>query len=43
LFVALIRRKGVPARARCGFADYFEPGKHLDHWVGEYWNSDEGR
>jgi Transglutaminase-like superfamily len=43
LFVALIRRKGVPARARCGFANYFEPDKHLDHWVSEYWNSDEGR
>jgi hypothetical protein len=43
LFVAIMRRKGVPARARCGFANYFQQGKHLDHWVGEYWNSHEGR
>ena len=38
LFVAVMRRKGVPARVRCGFANYFQPGKHLDHWVGEYWD-----
>jgi hypothetical protein len=43
LFVAIMRRKGIPARARCGFANYFEPGKHLDHWVGEYWAADERR
>jgi hypothetical protein len=43
LFVALMRQKGVPARARCGFANYFTPGKHVDHWVGEYWNATEGR
>ncbi len=38
LFVAIMRHKGVPARARCGFANYFEPGKNTDHWVSEYWN-----
>jgi hypothetical protein len=43
LFVALMRHKGIPARARCGFANYFAPGKHVDHWVGEYWNGMEGR
>lgn len=43
LFVAIMRQKGVPARARCGFANYFVPGKHVDHWVGEYWNAMEGR
>ena len=43
LFVAIMRQKGVPARARCGFANYFAPGKHVDHWVGEYWNAMEGR
>jgi Transglutaminase-like superfamily len=41
LFVAIMRRKGVPARARCGFANYFAPGKHFEHWVGEYWNGGE--
>ncbi|MEJ0064885.1 MAG: transglutaminase-like domain-containing protein [Caulobacteraceae bacterium] len=43
LFVAILRHKGVPARARCGFATYFAAGKRLDHWVGEYWNADEAR
>jgi hypothetical protein len=43
LFVAIMRRKGVPARARCGFAGYFAAGKHLDHWVGEYWDAAAGR
>jgi hypothetical protein len=37
---AFLKLKGVPARARCGFARYFEPGKYVDHWVCEYW--DEG-
>jgi hypothetical protein len=26
----------VAARARCGFATYFQAGKKLDHWVTEY-------
>ncbi len=43
LFVAVLRHKGIPARARCGFANYFEPGKHFDHWVGEYWDTALGR
>ena len=43
LFVAILRHKGIPARARCGFANYFEPGKHVDHWVGEYWNAEQNR
>ena len=37
--VAALRAQGVPARARCGFAAYFEPGKFLDHWVVEYWHT----
>lgn len=43
LFAALLRAKGVPARARCGFGAYFNPGFFEDHWVGEYWNSAQGR
>jgi hypothetical protein len=43
LLVAMLRAKGVPARARCGFGAYFNPGHFVDHWVGEYWNSTEGR
>jgi hypothetical protein len=33
---ALLRHRGLPARARCGFATYFQPGLGLDHWVIEY-------
>jgi hypothetical protein len=36
LTVALLRRAGVAARARAGFADYFEPGRAVDHWIVEY-------
>lgn len=35
---ALFRRAGIPARARCGFARYFESKMAVDHWVIEYWN-----
>jgi hypothetical protein len=37
---ALLRHKGVPARGRCGFGAYFEPGKYIDHWVVEWWDGD---
>ncbi|MFL5761190.1 MAG: transglutaminase domain-containing protein [Thermomicrobiales bacterium] len=43
LTVAMLRDKGVSARARCGFATYFEPDMFVDHWVLEYWNEEEGR
>jgi hypothetical protein len=38
LSTALLRHKGIAARARCGFATYFQPGQGLDHWVTEYWD-----
>ena len=28
----------MPARVRVGFANYFVPGFHDDHWVTEYWD-----
>ena len=31
LLVAMLRAKGVPARARCGFGAYFNPGHFEDH------------
>ncbi len=40
---SLLRHKGIPARARCGFATYFTPGKYKDHWICEYWSSSEQR
>src|ERR1041384_3357210 len=33
---AALRHQGIPARARVGFATYFAPGFHDDHWVCEY-------
>jgi hypothetical protein len=41
--VAMLRAKGIPARARCGFGAYFNPGYLEDHWVCEYWNAAEAR
>jgi hypothetical protein len=38
LAVAMLRRKGIPARSRCGFGAYFSPDKFEDHWVAEYWD-----
>lgn len=43
LLVAILRVLGVPARARCGFASYFNAGRFEDHWVCEYWNAVEER
>jgi hypothetical protein len=43
LSVALLRHRGVPARARCGFATYFQPGQGLDHWITEYWHERDQR
>lgn len=43
LLTALLRHHGVPARARCGFATYFQPDRHVDHWVCEYWSEAESR
>ena len=40
---AILREQGVPARARCGFGTYFNPGRFEDHWVAEYWNTSERR
>jgi transglutaminase-like putative cysteine protease len=38
LTCGLLRRAGIPARARCGFGTYFEDGKYIDHWIVEYWD-----
>ena len=49
MLCAMLRHQGVSARARSGFAAYFgdcpdsEPGFYVDHWVCEYWNTDEQR
>lgn len=38
LAVAMLRAQGTPARARCGFGNYFGTGWSEDHWVCEYWD-----
>ena len=40
---AILRKQSVPARARCGFGAYLNPGRFEDHWVAEYWNTAERR
>jgi hypothetical protein len=40
---AALRHHGIPARARVGFATYFGPGFHDDHWVCEYHAGDRWR
>jgi len=41
--VAFLRAGGLPARSRCGFGSYFNPGWFEDHWVTEYWNATHNR
>lgn len=43
LFLALARRKGLPARARVGFATYFAAGWNVDHEIAEVWDAAEQR
>ena len=43
LTCSVLRHKGVPARARCGFGAYFMHGRYEDHWVVEYWDTAERR
>ena len=43
IMAALLRQKGVPARARCGFGCYFLPDHYEDHWVCEVWDAAAGR
>ncbi|WLW50187.1 transglutaminase-like domain-containing protein [Streptomyces sp. YU58] len=43
LACALLRARGMPARARCGFGTYFAAGRGFDHWITEYWKAEERR
>jgi hypothetical protein len=43
LTVTMLRAAGVPARARCGFGNYFRPGWFEDHWVAEWWDAGQRR
>jgi len=43
LMAGLLRARGMPARARCGFATYFRPDHFEDHWTCECWDAGSGR
>jgi len=43
LLLTMLRAKHIPARCRCGFGSYFNPGFFEDHVVCEYWNAAEQR
>jgi hypothetical protein len=43
MLISMLRAKGVPARARCGFGAYFNPPKFEDHWTCEWWSAEEKR
>lgn len=43
LLCSMLRHRGLPARARCGFGTYFLPDHYEDHWVCEYWHAGQRR
>lgn len=44
LTCSILRHKGIPARARAGYALYtWGRDKYENHWICEYWNQDERR
>jgi hypothetical protein len=43
LLAVILRHKGIPARARCGFATYFRPNHYEDHWICQYWKPGKNR
>jgi hypothetical protein len=44
LTCSILRHRGMPARARAGYALYtWRHGKYENHWICEYWNKDEKR
>jgi hypothetical protein len=42
LFLAIARAHGIAARARVGFATYFDPAWYIDHVVAEVWDPSRG-
>ncbi len=43
LYVAMARHKGIPARMRVGYANYFIAGWYVDHVIAEVWDRTEER
>jgi Transglutaminase-like superfamily len=42
LFLSIARAHGIAARARVGFATYFDSGWYVDHVVAEVWDPSRG-
>lgn len=42
LLCSILRARCVPARARCGFATYFDRSRFIDHWICEVWDETRG-
>ncbi len=44
LLASILKAKGIPTRARSGFAEYIHyDGIHYDHWITEYFDEKENR
>ncbi len=43
LTCSILRHKKIPARVRCGFADYFHDDWYSDHWVCEYFDKKDSK
>jgi hypothetical protein len=43
MICSMLRHRSIPARVRCGFATYFPWRPYEDHWICEYWSSEETR
>jgi len=42
LFASILRLKGKPVRARCGFATYLIPDMYTPHWICEVYDEQNG-
>ncbi len=43
LMAATFKSRGIPARARCGYAPYIPSDRIEDHWVTQYWDANANR
>lgn len=44
LLASILKAKGIPARARSGFAEYIKyDGIYYDHWITEYFDKEEDK
>lgn len=45
LMASILKSKGIPTRVRSGFDAYASPrpGKSCDHWITQYWESEQER